>query len=135
MKVLRRSRRLVRAGGDAALALGMAGAVSAGAVSAPVQARVTAILVTSHVVASWGYNAQGQLGDGTTTSRSTPVQMTGLTGVSQVTANGALSLALRSDGTVWAWGDNRAGQLGRGRAVQPRGPHRAGPPGVIAARI
>src|SRR6476469_929257 len=44
MKVLRRSRRLVWAGGCAALALGMAGA--ADAVSAPAQARVTAILVS-----------------------------------------------------------------------------------------
>ena len=67
MKVLRRSRRLVRVGGCAVLALGMAG--TAGAVSAPAQARVTAILIRSHVAAGWGYNAQGQLGDGTITSR------------------------------------------------------------------
>jgi hypothetical protein len=53
--------RLVGAGGCAALAFGMAGA--AGAVSAPAQARVTATLLTSHVAAGWGYNAQGQLGD------------------------------------------------------------------------
>jgi hypothetical protein len=119
MKVLRRSRRLVRAGGDAALALGMAGAVSAGAVSAPVQARVTAILVTSHVVASWGYNAQGQLGDGTTTSRSLFGDIRAGSDVVQVAAGNGHGLALRSDGTVWAWGDNRAGQLGRGRTSIP----------------
>jgi alpha-tubulin suppressor-like RCC1 family protein len=63
---------------------------------------------------AWGFNGSGELGDGTRTSRSTPVQVTGLTGVTQVAASGAFSLALRSDGTVWAWGDNRAGQLGRG---------------------
>jgi hypothetical protein len=62
MKVLRRSRLLVRAGGCAAVALGMAGA--ADAVSAPAQARDTAILIKSDVVAGWGNNAQGQLGDG-----------------------------------------------------------------------
>jgi alpha-tubulin suppressor-like RCC1 family protein len=63
---------------------------------------------------AWGLNGAGELGDGTTTSRSTPVQVTGLSGVTQVAACGAFSLALRSDGTVWAWGDNRAGELGRG---------------------
>ena len=68
MKVLRRSRRLARVGGCAALALGMAGA--AGAVSVPARARVTAIVIQSHVVAGWGSNAEGQLGDGTITSRS-----------------------------------------------------------------
>ena len=66
MKVLRRSRRLVWAGGCAALALGMAGA--ADAVSAAAQARVTAILVTSHVTAAWGDNRAGQLGRGTTSN-------------------------------------------------------------------
>ena len=112
MKVLRRSRRLVRPGGAAALALGMAGA--AGAVSAPAQARVTVILVTSHVAAGWGYNAQGQLGDGTTTGRSLSGDIRAGSDVVQVAAGGGHGLALRSDGTVWAWGDNRAGQLGRG---------------------
>src|SRR5947207_15388046 len=112
MKVWRRSRRLVGAGGCAALALGMAGA--AGAVPAPAQARVTAILITSHVAASWGYDAQGQLGDGTTTSRSLSGDIRAGSDVVQVAAGSGHGLALRSDGTVWAWGDNRAGQLGRG---------------------
>ena len=63
---------------------------------------------------AWGSNGAGELGDGTTTSRSTPVRVTGLSGVTQVAAGGLFSVALRSDGTVWAWGDNRGGQLGRG---------------------
>jgi hypothetical protein len=83
------------------------------------QARVTAILVTSHVVASWGYNAQGQLGDGTTTSRSLFGDIRAGSDVVQVAAGNGHGLALRSDGTVWAWGDNRAGQLGRGRTSIP----------------
>jgi alpha-tubulin suppressor-like RCC1 family protein len=63
---------------------------------------------------AWGGNGWGQLGDGTVTSRSTPVQVPGLTGVVQVAAGVAQSLALRSDGTVWAWGFNADGQVGNG---------------------
>jgi alpha-tubulin suppressor-like RCC1 family protein len=63
---------------------------------------------------AWGSNLLGELGDGSTTNRSTPVQVAGLTGVTQVAAGQEFSLALRSDGTVWAWGGNGAGQLGRG---------------------
>lgn len=112
MKVLRQARRLVRAGGCAALALGMAGA--AGAVSAPAQARVTAILVKSSVAAGWGYNAQGQLGDGTITSRSGYGDIRVGNDVVQVAAGSGHGLALRSDGTVWAWGFNGSGELGDG---------------------
>jgi alpha-tubulin suppressor-like RCC1 family protein len=66
-------------------------------------------------VSAWGLNERGELGDGTTTDRFTPVQVKGLTGViTQVPAGEGFSLALRSDGTVWAWGQNNHGQLGRG---------------------
>ncbi|WP_395855720.1 hypothetical protein [Cystobacter fuscus] len=56
--------------------------------------------------------SSGQLGDGTTTSSRTPVQVKRLSGVVAVSAGFIHSLALRTDGTVWAWGDNAAGQLG-----------------------
>jgi alpha-tubulin suppressor-like RCC1 family protein len=65
---------------------------------------------------AWGGNPFGQLGDGNTTTipNSTPVQVTGLTGVTQIAAGNGFGLALRSDGTVWAWGWNASGQLGDG---------------------
>lgn len=61
---------------------------------------------------AWGNNARGQLGDGTTTVRSAPVQVTGLTDVISVVAGDHHSLALKEDETVWAWGDNSYGQIG-----------------------
>jgi alpha-tubulin suppressor-like RCC1 family protein len=65
-------------------------------------------------VFAWGRNTSGQLGDGSTTGRTTPVQVPGLTGVTRVVSSFGFSLALRSDGTVWAWGTNVDGELGIG---------------------
>jgi uncharacterized repeat protein (TIGR01451 family) len=53
---------------------------------------------------AWGYNALGQLGDGTTIERSRPVQTSGLTNVIAVAAGSFTSFAVKSDGTVWTWG-------------------------------
>ncbi len=63
---------------------------------------------------AWGDNNLGQLGDGTTTNRYTPVQVLGLSGVTAIAAGYGHSLALKNDGTVWAWGYNSNGQLGDG---------------------
>jgi alpha-tubulin suppressor-like RCC1 family protein len=66
----------------------------------------------------WGRNAEGQLGDNTTTGRSTPVQVVGpggsgtLTSVTAVDGGQSHSCVLRSDATVWCWGRNDKGQLG-----------------------
>lgn len=79
-------------------------------------------LQSDGTVWAWGYNAQGQLGDGTTTQRNVPVQVSGLTGVVAVSAGSSHSLALKSDGTVWAWGYNYYGQLGDGSTSQRTAP-------------
>lgn len=65
---------------------------------------------------SWGSNGSGQLGDGSTTSQLTPVQVSGLTGVNVAVAGADHSIALKLDGTVWAWGHNDYGKLGIGTA-------------------
>jgi alpha-tubulin suppressor-like RCC1 family protein len=71
---------------------------------------------------AWGYNYYGQLGDGTTVSKSTPVQVSGLTGVTAIAAGGSHSLAVKGDGTVWTWGYNVYGQLGDGTNTQRETP-------------
>lgn len=63
---------------------------------------------------AWGTNRSGQLGDGTTTTRRTPVQVSGLTGITSIAAGPWHSLAVKNDGTVWAWGHNSFGELGDG---------------------
>ncbi|MBE7547519.1 MAG: RCC1 repeat-containing protein [Planctomycetia bacterium] len=59
-----------------------------------------------------GANWNGQLGDGTTINRSTPVQVSGLTDVIAIAGGDYHTIALKSDNTVWAWGSNSYGQLG-----------------------
>ena len=76
---------------------------------------------------TWGYNDYGELGIGVfdTASpygRAAPVQIPNLTGVTAVAAGTNHSLALKSDGTVWAWGWNVFGQLGDGSGVNQNAP-------------
>ena len=65
---------------------------------------------------TWGANESGQLGDGATTNRSTPVSATLPAGVRVVTvaAGGRHTLALGADGALYAWGANADGELGDG---------------------
>jgi alpha-tubulin suppressor-like RCC1 family protein len=74
---------------------------------------------------AWGYNNEGELGDGTTTNSSTPVQVSGLTDVTAIAAGGNHSLALGPDGNVLAWGDNSFGQLGNGTTTNSSTPVQA----------
>ncbi|MBI4945906.1 MAG: T9SS type A sorting domain-containing protein [Bacteroidetes bacterium] len=71
---------------------------------------------------AWGTNTYGQIGDGTTTNRFTPVQVSGLTGIIAVEAGNMLSLALKSDGTVMAWGYNTNGSVGDGTTTDRHAP-------------
>jgi alpha-tubulin suppressor-like RCC1 family protein len=70
---------------------------------------------------AWGGNFQGELGNGTGASSRLPVQVKDglgfLSSVVSISAGGYTTLALKSDGTVWAWGDNAFGQLGNGTNV------------------
>jgi len=72
----------------------------------------------------WGDNSFGQLGIGSTSPSGTPVQVPGLTGITQVAAGPYYVLALKSDGTVWAWGRNGDGSLGDGSTTDRSRPER-----------
>jgi alpha-tubulin suppressor-like RCC1 family protein len=71
----------------------------------------------------WGSNNSGELGDGTITSRATPVQVTTLGAlVADVSARGDHTCAVRTDGTGVCWGRNDAGQVGDGTLVDRHTP-------------
>jgi alpha-tubulin suppressor-like RCC1 family protein len=69
-----------------------------------VGANHTLALATDGTLWAWGYNADCQLGDGTTTDRHTPVQITGLPEIIMMSATQNSSMALDRDGVVWFWG-------------------------------
>lgn len=65
---------------------------------------------------AWGFNGDGQLGDGTTdhSSELVPVDLPSSVTVESFSAGRRHNLAIASDGTVWAWGNNNFGAIGNG---------------------
>jgi alpha-tubulin suppressor-like RCC1 family protein len=66
---------------------------------------VACALLSDHTVACWGDNSQGELGDGTRASSSTPVVVPGLSGVQAINAGeGSVCVVMQAGGTVECWG-------------------------------
>src|SRR5205814_8146198 len=65
---------------------------------------------------AWGSNYANQIGDGRPTgeSQDVPVRVANLANITKIASSYDHTLALASDGTVWAWGENFGGQLGNG---------------------
>jgi alpha-tubulin suppressor-like RCC1 family protein len=87
---------------------------SAGAVQISAGASHSCLVASSGRVECWGYNRDGELGDGTTTSSDVPVQVQGLNNAVEVAAGDGDSCAVLSSGRVACWGDKSNGELGDG---------------------
>ncbi len=119
-------------------------------VGLPSTARVTALtsswegsgaLLGDGVYFDWGYNAAGQLGNGTTTDSAVPVPVMLPAAVHVVFQGGSgakngQTVAILANGSVWAWGDNDRGQLGVGTRVGSDIPLRVDvPKGVTFVKV
>lgn len=75
----------------------------------------------------WGWNGNGQLGDGSVTDRSAPTAVSGGLAFDVIGAAGTYTCGMRGN-EVWCWGSNVAGQLGNGTQAAQPAPVRVGAP-------
>lgn len=101
---------------------GFAGFAAIGVSLAPPATGGGAVIGTLYI---WGYNSDGQVGDSTTASRSSPTQIGSLSWT-QIASGTAHTMAIRDDGLLFAWGDNSKGQLGDSTGTDSTSPVQIG---------
>jgi alpha-tubulin suppressor-like RCC1 family protein len=82
----------------------------------------------------WGYNWNGQLGDGTYGSKKTPIQIMS-SGVSSIALGVSHTCAIKTDGSLWCWGYNLFGRLGDGTDQSKSSPVQIISSGVVSVAL
>lgn len=90
------------------------------AVSVATNGSTSAIIMSDGSLWTWGENARGYCGDGTTIYRYSPVKI--MDNVSQVEFGDNHGIALKKDGSAWTWGRNDSGELGDGTTTNHYSP-------------
>ena len=82
----------------------------------------TCAVKTDGTIRCWGYNNEGQLGDNSTTSRSTAVTVSGISNAVQVSGGDRHTCAVLNTGGIKCWGKGNDGRLGRGNTTNSKTP-------------
>ncbi len=107
----------------AVLVVGASGSGTLGGVSSISSGRFhTCALISDSSIYCWGDNENGELGDGTNTSRSLPVRAGDIANALTVTAGEYHSCAALADGTAKCWGAAAFGQIGDGTTADTSTP-------------
>lgn len=75
---------------------------------------------------AWGFNSNGELGNGTANNSSIPIQIGTATNWQNVACGFNQSFGIKTDGTLWAWGKNEFGNLGDGSMTNKYSPTQIG---------
>jgi alpha-tubulin suppressor-like RCC1 family protein len=84
--------------------------------------RNSGVVMSDGTYYNWGFNSDGELGNGKGKASDVPVQVKLQAAVADASEGGSYggngqTIVLLSDGTVWSWGTNKNGQLGNGKTT------------------